>query len=262
MNNPLSLSYQSLPNTTSHLITHEVSDGGLATSTHRLAANTGADVSAGRSKLFGPNAKPIHLPKLNSFLGGLGPPNFSPWTEIFTEQELQEYQRGNHRKFPILHIIPLGLSLNDLKANRLKRELLPGFENDFWKFLVEVCVLTAGSPDGKYMTVDIFRAYTQAILTLYSGHQASVVAQVMNWTGQGSLALTVIFCLTLTLLYKCRSTQERDRTNPLLDVYCLMDISEHSPKRSQLGKKDLESVLLAFLSRSYTSLSRNLPLIH
>jgi len=202
MTDPLSLSYRSFPNTTSQFVTHEVSDGGLATSTHRLAVNTGTDVSQGRSNIFGPGAKPISLPKLNAFLGSLQQPSFSPWSDILTPQEVQDYQNANHRKFPLSHLIPPGLSLNDLKSNTLKRKVLPGFENDLWRFLVEVCVLTAGSPYGQYLSVDIFRAYTRTMLSLYSGSQPGLVEKAMAWTGGGSLTLTVVFLLILVVTYK------------------------------------------------------------
>jgi hypothetical protein len=217
-NTPLTVSYHSL-NTASHLITHETSDGGLATSTHRLAAATGEDVSQGRSNIFGPKAKAVHLPKLNSFLGNLSPTSFSEWTKVLTPGEIREYQVRNHRKFPLLHLIPPGLSLNDVKAGKWKLEPLPGFENDFWKFLVEVCVLTAGSPYGKYMTVDIFRSYTKTVLSLYSGHNLAAMDRVMQWTGEGCLALTAVFLIMVTLVYKCRRTHKSDALKSVPGVY-------------------------------------------
>lgn len=240
-NNPLSSSFQSLPNTTSQFISHEISDGGLATSTHRLAVNTGADISKGRSNIFGPRAKPLHLPKLNVFLSQLKPPAFSSWEEVLTPIEIDEYQMSNHRRFPIFHLIPRGLSLNDLKSNRRKREMLPGFENDCWRFFVEILVLGAGSPYGQYMNVDVFQFYTRAVLSLYSGGKPEVVKSGLVYTGGGSLALVVSFLLILLLTFKCRKSQNEVYSDPfrvclqntiLIIAFDTLDLNTEAPFRS------------------------------
>jgi hypothetical protein len=205
------------------LIPHEISDGGLATSTQRLAVNTGYVTSKDPSNLFSPGAKPVHFPKLDAFLSTLKSPSFSPWTDILTTEEIQEYQRGNHRKFPLLHLIPNGLSLSDLKSNRLERELLPGIGNDCWRFLVDVIILTAGSPYGKYLTVDLFRSYTRAIISVFVNQsQEGVIQRVLEVTGGGSMGLVVSFLISLLLLYKCHRLLRNDRDRPKFDEVCFL----------------------------------------
>ena len=188
-----------------------MSDGGLATSTQRLAINTGYHTSQEDSGIFGPRAKPINLPKLSSFLSKLKAHSFSPWTDILTTEEISEYQLGNHRKFPLLHLIPKGLSLSDLKSNRLKREIVPGLENDCWRFLVDVSILTAGSPYGKYITVNIFRSYTLVIISaLVRQNQVEMAEKVLVITGGGSMGLVMVFLISLLLVYKCRRMSDKD----------------------------------------------------
>jgi hypothetical protein len=110
-----------------------------------------------------------------------------------------------------LHLIPKGLSLSDLKSNRLKREIVPGLENDCWRFLVDVSILTAGSPYGKYMTVDIFRMYTVAIVSVVVGqNQIELVEKVLVITGGGSMGLVIAFLISLLLVYKCRRISDKD----------------------------------------------------
>jgi hypothetical protein len=200
---PRTMSDPSLARTLSQLITHENSDGGLATSTHRIAVNTRKDTLP-RNPIFGNNAKPVHLPKLDAHLATFRGPSFSPWTDILTTEELQEYQFANMRKFPLLHMISGGLSLSDLKTNTLKRKVLPGFENDCWRFLVDVSILTAGSPYAKYMTLEIFRQYTRSVISLYTRSDEIVVDKFVTITGGGTMSLTLVFLIILLLLYKSR----------------------------------------------------------
>jgi hypothetical protein len=199
----------------SQMMTHETSDGGLATSTHRPAIKT--PISPPRISHFGPNAEPIPLPKLDAHLATLKTPAFTPWTEILTTSELQEYQSANHRKFPLLHMIPPGLSLSDLKSNTRKREVLPGFENDCWRFLIDVGVLTAGSPYVAYLTLNIFRVYTRAVVSLFSGMDEDVVDRALSITGGGAMGLTIVFLVILVLLYKCYRGERTDSGNPQFD---------------------------------------------
>ena len=154
--------------------------------------------------IFGSRAKPINLPKLNSFLAKLKPPSFTPWIDVFTTQEIAEYQRCNHRKFPLLHLIPKGISLSDLKSNKLKRDFVPGLENDCWRFLVDVSILTAGSPYGRYMTVDVFRSYTRGNCINFRTTKSDNEGWYWAITGGGSAALIITYLIFLLLLYKCR----------------------------------------------------------
>jgi hypothetical protein len=198
----------SLPNSFSQLVAQDVSDDGLATSTQRLAVNAGHTHPPGH-KTFGRNAKAIGLRKLDSFLGKLPKPSFSQWTDVLNAQEITEYQYRNHRKFPLLHLIPKGLSLSDLKSNNVKSELVPGLENDCWRFLVNLLVLSAGSPFSKYITVNIFRLYTQAVLQLFSGNRnGQMVDKMLAFTGEGSLTFVTMLLICLLLIYKCRKTMK------------------------------------------------------
>ena len=207
------ISYTSLPN--SHFLTPDISDGGLATSTQRLAINSGHRPHRHESSLFGHRANPINLPRLDSFLAKLKRPSFSPWTDVLRADEIAEYQLGNVRKFPLLHLIPHGLSLSDLKSNKLKRDFIPGVENDCWRFIVDVAILTAGSPYGKYINVDIFRLYIRGIVSLFvQDDQSSIQEQVLNITGGGSLGLVVVFLISLLLTYKCRLLLGQDHETP------------------------------------------------
>jgi hypothetical protein len=108
--------------------------------------------------------------------------------------------------------------LSDLKLNKTKREVLPGFANDCWRFLVDVIILTAGSPYGKYLTVDIFRLYTRAVTLIFirKDHTA-VVDKVLSITGGASLALVVTLLGCLVLLYKCSRILKKDISNHHLD---------------------------------------------
>jgi len=206
------LSYASLPQ--SNMITHDVSDGGLATSTQRLAINSGYHTQRTLSSLFGPGAEPVGLPRLDSFLAKLNRPSFSPWTDVLRTDEIAEYQRGNIRKFPLLHLIPKGLSFSDLKSNRLKREFIPGIENDCWRFVVDVAILTAGSPYGKYISVGLFQVYIQGMVVLFvRDNQSGIEQVVLAFTGGGSMALLVVFLIFLLLVYKCRQLLQKDQSN-------------------------------------------------
>jgi hypothetical protein len=206
------LSYASLPN--SNMITHDLSDGGLATSTQRLAINSGHRTQRNLSSLFGPRAEPVDLPRLDSFFTKLNRPSFSPWTDVLRTDEIAEYQRGNIRKFPLLHLIPKGLSFSDLKSNRLKRELIPGIENDCWRFLIDVAILTAGSPYGKYISLGLFRVYIHGMVLLFVRDNQSKVEQVvLTFTGGGLMALVVVFLISLLLVYKCRQLLQKDQSN-------------------------------------------------
>jgi hypothetical protein len=198
------LIHRSLPISISQTITHDISDGGLATSTQRLAINTGRHAPRGNQALFGARAKPVQLPKLDSFLSNLKAPSFTPWTDVLTVEEIREYQSHNHRKFPLLHLIPPGQSLSNLKSNILKGSYLPGLENDCWRFLVDVSILTAGSPYGKYITVEVFRWYTGAIAgVVVRRNRDTIINRVFVVTGGGSLGLVVAFLISLLLLLKC-----------------------------------------------------------
>lgn len=122
-----------------------------------------------------------------------------------TVEELRNYQANNQRKFPLLHLIPKGLSLSDLKLNKVKRESISGFENDCWRFLADVIVLTAGSPYGRYMSVDVFLLYTRRIISVFPWeNHTNRVNQISALLGGGSLALIMIFLICLLLLYKFR----------------------------------------------------------
>ena len=205
------LSHASLPNSFAQLTNHDVSDGGLATSTQRLAVNTGYTTSQNDSSLFGPRARPIYLPSLNAFLSKLKSPSFSQWIDVLTTEEIGEYQLGSHRRFPLLHLIENGVSLSDLKSNKLKLEVVPGLENDCWRFLVDVIILTAGSPYGKYMTVDIFRLYALAIISIFfKPSREDVARKVFAIIGGGSMGIVVTFLVFLLLVYKCFRMRDKD----------------------------------------------------
>lgn len=214
------ISYTSLPNR--HFISPDISDGGLATSTQRLAINSGHPTQRNQTLLFGHHAKPTDLPRLDSFLAKLKPSSFSPWTDVLRADEIAEYQRGNVRKFPLLHLIPKGLSLSDFKSNRLKREFIPGIENDCWRFVVDVAILTAGSPYGKDINMNVFRAYIRGMTLLFvRDNQSEIQEEVLNVTGGGSTALIVVFLISLLLIYKCRRLLERDLNDRQLAVIIL-----------------------------------------
>lgn len=197
-------------------MTRDPSDGGLATSTQRLAINTGFLTSKEAAGIFGSRAKPINLPKINSFLTKLKPPSFTPWTDVLTTREITEYQCCNHRKFPPLHLIPKDLSLSDLKSNKIKPDFVPGLENDCWRFLVDVSILTAGSPYGRYMTVDVFRSYTEAIVSIFT-RQYPTMEKALIITGGGSAALIITYLIFLLLLYKCCRKSGMETENHYLE---------------------------------------------
>ena len=199
-------------------MTHEASDGGLATSTQRLAINKGYSAplqsTHHNGNLFGPRSPPVNLPSMDTFLRTLKPPSFSPWTDILSPEELTEYQTANHRKFPILHRLGRGVSLSDLKANKVKKELVPGFENDCWRFVVDVCVLLAGSPYARYLNLNLFYWYTQSIVSVVSRHFPFPIEQeVLNVMGGGSLAMVTSFLICLLLVYKCRKMLQIEELN-------------------------------------------------
>jgi hypothetical protein len=214
-----------------------------------LAINTGYSTSKEVADIFGSGAKPINLPKLNSFLAKLKPPSFTPWIDVLTTQEIAEYQRCNHRKFPLLHLIPKGISLSDLKSNKLKRDFVPGLENDCWRFLVDVSILTAGSPYGRYMTVDVFRSYTEAIVSIFI-RQSPIMEEVLGITGGGSAALIITYLIFLLLLYKCRRTSETDAGNHYFD----QDGSSWTTRTRKERLGDLLTVL--FLTIFYIPISK------
>ena len=213
--NTPNLSRLSLPLSNPLHLTPERSDNGLTPSTHRLGINTGFPTRHATETLFGPRAKPVYLPTLNAHLTNLKPTSFTPWSEILTQEEIVEYQRRNHRKFPIFHRLQAGVSISELKSNATRRVLFPGLENDLWRFVVDVCILTAGSPYGKDLSVSVFREYTQFVISIVVRDAESPWRQrILNYTGGGSLALVVSFLLVLMLLYKCRKSDMRNRRSP------------------------------------------------
>ena len=205
-------------------MTQEESDGGLATSTQRLPINNGYNVPTQtthhNANAFGPRSPPVNLPNLDAFLRTLKPPSFSPWTDILSSEELNEYQTGNHRKFPILHFLGKGVSLSNLKANKVKKEFLPGLENDCWRFVVDVCVLLAGSPYARYIDLNIFYWYTESIVSIISRHSSFPIEQeVLDFMGGGSLALVTSFLVCIVTMYKCRKMiQSEDMNRPFHQV--------------------------------------------
>ena len=114
-------------------------------------------------------------------------------------------------------MVPAGLSLSDLKSNILKRDKLPGFENDCWRFLVDVSVLTAGSPYAEYITLNVFREYTRAIVSLYVRDNDATVEKVMTITGDGALSLAIVLTISLLLLYKSSRKLQRECRTPQFD---------------------------------------------
>ena len=210
--NTPNLSRLSLPLSNPLYLTPERSDNGLTPSTHRLAINTGFPVPPTTDTLFGPGAKSVHLPALNSHLTNLKPTSFTPWSETLTQEEIVEYQTRNHRKFPIFHRLQAGVSISELKSNVTKRVLFPGLENDLWRFVVDVCILTAGSPYGRDLSVGVFHEYTQFVISIIVRDKESPWRQrILNYTGGGSLGLVISLVLVLLLLYKCRKTEMRNR---------------------------------------------------
>jgi len=77
---------------------------------------------------------------------------------------------------------------------------------------VDVSILTAGSPYGKYMTVDVFRLYTKAIVSIYL-RRDQLVERVLTFTGGGSAGLVITFLIIFVLLYKCQRTRKMDDIN-------------------------------------------------
>jgi hypothetical protein len=104
------------------------------------------------------------------------------------------------------------VSISELKSNVTRKVLLPGLGNDWWRFVVDVCILTAGSPYGKDLSASIFREYTEFVVRIVLRDEQSVWYQrILNFTGGGSMALVVSFALILFLLCNCRKTVIRDR---------------------------------------------------
>jgi hypothetical protein len=203
------LSRLSVPLSNPLYLTPDRSDG-LTPSTQRLAINTGHPVPQTSESLFGPNAPPVALPRLAEFLSHLTPPRFTPWSDVLAPPEIAEYQRLNHRKFPIFHRLREGVSISELKSNVTQRVFIPGLENDLWRFVVDVCILTAGSPYGKDLSVDVFRKFTQFVVSVVVRDE-TWVARVLDFTGGGSLAMVVSFLVVLLVLFKCRKTVLRNR---------------------------------------------------
>ena len=237
----------------SHLMTHDISDGGLATSTQRLGINAGYHVQLNQLSLFGYRAEPVDLPRLESFLRNLKRPSFSPWTDILSTEEIAEYQRENVRKFPLLHLIPKGQSLSDLKSNRQGCEYIPGFENDCWRFVVDVAILLAGSPFGKYISVDVFRLYIHGIMSLFiRDNESDLEQKVLTVTGRGSMGLVAVFLISLLMVYKCRPLLGKDHNKPRAGAATnLMKESdqlgfEDSPRTIRNRKARLGNLLTVF----------------
>jgi hypothetical protein len=226
-------------NAYSQLITHEISDGGLATSTHRLAINTGNDLSHPSNPLFNPSSKPLHLPTLDAFLSRLPQSaGFTPWTDILTPQEIQQYQRNNYRKFPPWEEVPRGCSITDVKRNSGRRDRFPGLENDWWRFLVDVCVLGAGSPYARDISVQVFALYTHAVTLMFVRKEGEQAVERVEWvTGREAMGLVVVFLLCPLLVYKALGKSKGGRPAPgVHDVFpTTTTISDIRPSRIPLG---------------------------
>jgi len=118
----------------------------------------------------------------------------------------------NHRKFPIFHRLQAHESISELKSNATRKGLLPGLENDLWRFFVDVCILAAGSPYGTDLNVGMFREYTEFVVSVVVRNEKSQWRQrILNFTGGGSLVIIVSFVLVLLLMYKCRKTEMRNK---------------------------------------------------
>lgn len=109
-------------------------------------------------------------------------------------------------------------SITDIKSGRERRERLPGLENDWWRFLVEICVLGAGSPYGEAMSVQVFGLYTRGLTMVVARGKEDVVAKVMTGTGRESLGLVTGFLLCLLVVYKARQEVQSDEKSPKFGV--------------------------------------------
>lgn len=70
--------------------------------------------------------------------------------------------------------------------------------------MVEICVLGAGSPYGKEMSVQIFVLYTRGLMMVVTKGKEDVVQKLLRGTGGESLGLVVGYLLCLLMLYKTR----------------------------------------------------------
>jgi len=179
---------------------------------------------------------PLALPRLDNFLANLKLPAFSPWIEVLSAEEIEEYQLHNHLKFPLLHLIPTGSSLSELKSNKIKQEMT-SFENDCWRFLADIAILTAGSPFSKYIAVDVFRWYTRQMIAIFlPKDKAQMLEYLLGLTGGGSMALFLVFLITLLLLYKCRCMLISGSTNFILEVLLSLLTVSNSERGNALLK--------------------------
>ena len=87
---------------------------------------------------------------------------------------------------------------------------------------MDVSILTAGSPYGKYMTVDVFRSYTEAVVSIFL-RRGQLVERVLTFTGGGSAALVITFLIMFLLLYKFQRTRTMNDINYRFDqvINCL-----------------------------------------
>ena len=94
--------------------------------------------------------------------------------------------------------------------------------------MVEVCVLTAGSPYGKYVSVQVFGWYTRAVVMVFvrGGTGEDVMERVLRITGGEGMGLVVVFLLCLLMVWKARKLQSARRGQNLDEVPYIVGTSQ------------------------------------
>lgn len=102
---------------------------------------------------------------------------------------------------------------------------------------MDISILTAGSPYGKYMSVKVFALYTRAVtLVFVHGDKDRAVERILRVTGGESLGLVVVFLLCLLTMHKARQkVQRRPSQSGFSQVFHLLVRSENRDLMSGLG---------------------------
>ena len=129
---------------------------------------------------------------------------------------------------------------------------------------MDVCVLGAGSPYARDISVQVFALYTRAVTLMFVRNEGEQAVERVEWvTGREAMGLVVVFLLCPLLVYKALGKSKGGRPPPgVHEVFPTATFFDSRPSRSPLGwdtvgKRDWEVYSPSSFSLSFTSPSQN-----
>ncbi|ODQ54346.1 hypothetical protein SAICODRAFT_70076 [Saitoella complicata NRRL Y-17804] len=199
-----------------------------------------------QASLFGREALPIQLPKLDKFIESLPATEFSPLEKVLDDTQYADYEAKGRAEFPPMHLIPNNITLDDLKSNVTKRGWLgTSLQNDIIGVLADAFIGAEGSTLSVYVTLEIFRDFIQLMALVFSGGgKDSTVLNILSLNlqdafGGGSIFLGLFLLIALLLLWKFMRIRRND---PNIHT----EGFESNPWTLQRKKKRLGNIITIF----------------